>query len=272
VDARLSVSGLCFPGLDLDHALARLDEVGARRTTLMSSVVRAAGWDAGVERLRSADLSLAALIDGPPFELAEPGTWQDTRSRMVDTIDAAAALGVGTIYMVTGRRVGHRWTDAVDALAAAMHPVVEHAERSGVRLAVEPTNPLYSDMSFVHSLSAGLELAERLGMGVCLDLFHVWTEAHLEQTMAGGVDRIALVQVSDYVLGDRSFPCRAVPGDGSVPLAELLRVLFAAGYAGTVDLELSGPRIDAEGHLDAARRAVARLDEILTDGSGRSAG
>jgi sugar phosphate isomerase/epimerase len=54
-----------------------------------------------------------------------------------------------------------------------------------------------------------------------------------------------------------------VPGDGLVPIAEILGWLSDAGYTGVVDLELNGPRIDEEGHLQAARRGAAVLDTVL---------
>ena len=65
----------------------------------------------------------------------------------------------------------------------------------------------------------------------------------------------ASVQVSDYVAGDKSFPCRAVPGDGMIPLERIIGWILEAGYTGGFDLELIGPRIDAEGRLEATRRA-----------------
>ena len=72
-----------------------------------------------------------------------------------------------------------------------------------------------------------------------------------------------LVQASDYVLGDRTAPCRAVPGDGAIPLERLLGDILDAGYTGVFDLELVGPRIEAEGNRAATRRAAERLSEIL---------
>ena len=72
-----------------------------------------------------------------------------------------------------------------------------------------------------------------------------------------------LVQVSDYVLGDRSAPCRAVIGDGVIPVERLLGDLLEAGYTGVFDLELVGPRIQQEGATSATRRAAENLSEIL---------
>ena len=73
-----------------------------------------------------------------------------------------------------------------------------------------------------------------------------------------------LVQVSDYVLGDRTTPCRAVPGDGAMPLERLLGDVQDAGYRGLFDLELVGPRIEAEGARAASRRAADYLSNLLT--------
>jgi sugar phosphate isomerase/epimerase len=73
-----------------------------------------------------------------------------------------------------------------------------------------------------------------------------------------------LVQVSDYVLGDRTAPCRAVPGDGVIPLDRILGDVLEAGYQGVFDIELVGPRIAAEGARAATQRAAQTVSEILT--------
>jgi sugar phosphate isomerase/epimerase len=106
-------------------------------------------------------------------------------------------------------------------------------------------------------------LAEMAGIGVCIDVFSCWAEAGLKQTIADAMPRCGLIQIADYVYGDRSLPSRAVPGDGSIPLRGILDWALSAGYTGAFDLELIGPRIDAEGHLDATRRAAGNLGDLL---------
>ena len=49
-----------------------------------------------------------------------------------------------------------------------------------------------------------------------------------------------------------------MPGDGDIPIGRILGTVLAAGYAGSFDLELIGPRIDAEGYDRAVPRAVER--------------
>ena len=57
------------------------------------------------------------------------------------------------------------------------------------------------------------------------------------------------IQLSDYVLGDRALPARAVPGDGAIPIESFLGQALAGGYAHGFDLELLGP-------ANRARRAL----------------
>jgi sugar phosphate isomerase/epimerase len=65
------------------------------------------------------------------------------------------------------------------------------------------------------------------------------------------------------VLGDRSLPARAVPGDGVIPLRRITEWLLRAGYRGAFDLELLGPRIEQERQLAAVRRACAYYGDLL---------
>ena len=95
-------------------------------------------------------------------------------------------------------------------------------------------------------------------------MFHCWAEADFDALVQRALPRTALIQLSDYVLGDRALPARAVPGDGAIPLEALRRAqALAGGYAHGFDLELIGPRIDDEGRLESARRACEVVSAML---------
>lgn len=67
-------------------------------------------------------------------------------------------------------------------------------------------------------------------------------------------------------MGDRGLPCRAVPGDGAVPLERLVRLILASGFRGPFDLEIIGPQLEAEGREAGLRRAISWLEAALRDG------
>ena len=106
---------------------------------------------------------------------------------------------------------------------------------------------LYADAHIAHSLRDTVTLAEMAGIGVCMDFFGCWAEAGLAETIERAGPRLGLVQVADYVYGDRSLPSRAVPGDGVIPIKQILGWALDAGYTGGFDFELLGPRIDQAG-------------------------
>ncbi|RZL83662.1 MAG: sugar phosphate isomerase/epimerase [Rhodococcus sp. (in: high G+C Gram-positive bacteria)] len=203
---RISVSGLCFPTLDLAASLGALHDVGAGWTTLQARKFRETGWDRGIERVESSGIAVAGLVAEFPEDLGDPQTWTVSRAKMIEALDAAAALKAPTVYSVTG--------------------------------------PAMCDL------------------GLCLDLFHVWDDPDLAEYLGEAADRITLVQIGDCVF-DGTSPEKAVPGDGVVPLAEIIGQVARAGYNGVFDLELAGPRIDEEGNVAAARRGVAFLESAL---------
>jgi sugar phosphate isomerase/epimerase len=149
------------------------------------------------------------------------------------------------------------WERAAELFAERMAPVVDRAGGLGVALAVENTLPVRCDISFVHTVRDAAALAERTGIGLCVDLYCCWQERGLAETLRGVLDRVRLLQVSDFRVGTQTFPNRWVPGDGDLPMAALLQDVLVAGYRGIVDVELLGPAIEAEGAEPALLRAVA---------------
>jgi sugar phosphate isomerase/epimerase len=263
---RSCVSAISTFRLALAGDLAFWDRFGIDRAGVSVAKLEAHGWDAGIELVagaRGRGLKVVNLIGLGPFELANPARWDVQRERLHRSVDAAATLDAGCVVFTTGPAGPLSWEEAADALEAALAPVLADAHARGVTFALEHTNSLRVDVGFVHSLHDVIDLATRLGTGVCMELNACWAERGLAATVAAGIDRIALVQVSDYAVGTHCTPDRLVPGDGDIPLERLLRLVLDAGYQGSFDLELIGPRIDAEGYDAAVPRAVARLDELL---------
>ena len=185
-------------------------------------------------------------------------------SELTRAIDVARDLGCNQIYLLSGGRGGLDWEGAAARFAELIAPLRDYGEQWGVRLLVENAAALNADIHIAHTLPDAILLAETAGIGLCLELHACWMEAGLKDTIRRAMPLTGLVQVSDYVLGDRTAPCRAVPGDGVIPLERLLGQVLEAGYQGYFDLELIGPRIAAEGPRAASARAANYLSELLT--------
>jgi sugar phosphate isomerase/epimerase len=239
-------------------------------TTVGVSVAKleAYGWDRGVDVVRRAvedGLRVADLIGLGPFHLAEPGQWGRRQERLVRSLDAAVALGAPLLVFTTGPFAPLPWDEAADALEQALTPVLHEARARGVDFALEHTNSLRVDVGFVHTLHDAVDVARRLDTGVCMEMNACWAERDLSRTIGAGIDRIRLVQVSDFRVGTVASSQRLVPGDGDIPITRIFGDLFAAGYDGLFEVELIGDAIVDEGYDDAVPRALQNLGVLLED-------
>jgi sugar phosphate isomerase/epimerase len=261
---RVSLSAISTFRWDLDQDLAFYERTGITAIGASLAKLEAAGIDAGAQRLRDAGLRVTNLIGIGPFHLDRPAQWPEQRARLGRALDAAEALSAECMILTTGPAGQLTWEDAADALAEAVGPVVADAAARGIPFGLEHTNSLRVDVGFVHSLADAVDLARRLGTGVCVETNACWAERGLGDTIRAGVDTFRIVQVSDFAVGTLSTPNRLVPGDGDIPMERILGQILAAGYDGCFDLELIGPRIDEEGYESACARAVTALGDLLT--------
>ena len=265
---RLSVHSVCFPGAGFRELAGYWRELGAHRVSLASHLLLEESLPAAQEALQASHCAVESIthpfLPGRHLERREE-SWRDARETLTQVIQAANSLGACSIYMLTGGHGSLTWEEAAEVFSTAIAPCVIQAKEAGVALMVENSAAAYADIHIAHTLRDAVTLAEHAGIGVCMDLFACWAEAGLRESIVRAIPGCRLVQVCDYVYGDRSLPARAVPGEGAIPIKRILEWTLQAGYAGAFDIELIGPRIDAEGRLPAVRRAAQILGEILQE-------
>jgi sugar phosphate isomerase/epimerase len=237
---RLSVHNVTFLGAPWGELERHWQAIGLTRLSILDSQL--------------SEPRLAPLVDDGYTIEAVCHVFAGTEG-LLRIIDTAAALGARTVYMLTGGRGALTWEQAAERFCSEVEPCVRAAEGAGVGLAIESASSLYADIHIAHSLRDTISLAEMAGIGVCIDLFHCWAEAELRSLVDRALPRTRLIQLSDYVLGDRTLPGRAVPGDGAIPIESFLTMVIEKGYSHGIDLELIGPRIEREGRFEAAHRA-----------------
>lgn len=254
---RLSVHNVTFYGAPAAAFLSHWQRLGVRRLSVLDSdlhdpTLAAAFGDYTIEAVYHLFAAGDLTSDADAAQQA-----------LIAVIDAAAAARARLVYLLTGGRGTLTWEQAAARFAAMIAPCVAHAARAGVTLAIENASALYADLHIAHTLRDTVTLAERAGVGICVDVFHCWAEADFPGLLRAVLPQVQLIQLSDYVLGDRALPARAVPGDGVIPLAGFVKDVLAQGYQHGFDLELLGPRITDEGALTAAHRACTVVGDMI---------
>ncbi len=248
VHPRISVDEECTGPLPFIEEIDFWKELGVTNVGMISPKLEAIGWDTklvATSGLRASNVCCEWRV-------------------LSEALEFGAAMDSDLVWLAITGSIGSRlWEEAADDFGEQIAPIVARAAELGVRFAIQPTNSLRLDYSFIFTLRDTLEVARRAGTDVVLELECCWYERGLKKLVRENVDRIALVQVSDVKIGSTTSPDRSVIGEGDIPLERLLDLILDAGYEGMFDLELVGPRIAAEGYHSATRRSLERATEML---------
>lgn len=188
--------------------------------------------DATVQAVQSSGLIVSHVILTGFF--TEPEL-EDRIAHTHHAMEIAAALGARGLVVAPGRREGRSYEETRDFCAAALTRVFEGAPND-VKLALEPIVPWQSD--YLNTLAEAIELMELVdhpNLGVFPDTFHLWRTGTMLEDIERAGDRILGVHLND-ARPDEHFNC--LPGDGDLPLVEIVRAIEATGYTGTYDNEL----------------------------------
>jgi sugar phosphate isomerase/epimerase len=229
--------------------LALWADLGIDQVGLISPKLADYGWDASREAVLDAGLVVSSM-----------SCYKDA---MAESLEFASTIGTGVLYTVSGCAGSTPWEEAAEQFCAELAPHVARSKELGIRLAIEPTNPLRTDVSFVHSVRDAIDLARMADMCVVVDFYSSWYERGLDELVHKNIDIVALVQICDYKLGTFDMPNRCAVGDGDVRVEDLMRLVLDAGYRGPFDLEILGPRIEEEGYRAPISRSLERAQEAL---------
>ncbi|MGW3356433.1 sugar phosphate isomerase/epimerase family protein [Streptomyces bungoensis] len=234
--------------LTLPELVAACVEFGVPGVGLWREPVQAYGVQAAAGLVRDAGLAVTTLCRGGFLTALDPDARAAALADNRRAVDEAAALGTGTLVLVSGGLpAGCKDLGAArERIADALAELAPYAEEHGVRLAIEPLHPMYAaDRCVVSTLTQALDLAERFPahqVGVAVDTYHVWWDdrAPAEIARAGAGGRIHTFQLADWTtpLPAGVLDGRGQIGDGAIDMREWKGYVEAAGYTGPVEVEL----------------------------------
>ena len=245
-----------FAGLSLNQATVTKLEVAEAVDLCVRHDIPAIGlWREHVARtglaasaahVKAAGLTVSSLCRGGFFTHADPVARAAAIADNKAAIEEAAALGTGTLVLVSGglapgsRDIGLARRLIADAIAE----LVPVAQDNGVRLAIEALHLVFAaDRCVISRLGEALDLACQFpadAVGVVVDTYHVWWDASLLPDIARAGERIVSYQVCDWVL---PLPAdtllgRGHVGDGCIDFPPITAAVAAAGYARPVEVEI----------------------------------
>jgi sugar phosphate isomerase/epimerase len=206
--------------------------------------VVAAGSAEATRIFKDNGLRVTGYCRGGLFPAADAAGRQaaiDDNKRMID--EAAAIEAEGVVVIGGGLPKGSRdLPGARGMFAEGLAAVLPHARACKVPLALEPLHPVYAaDRGCVSTLAEMLDLCDTLGdgLGVAVDVYHVWWDPTLTQQIARAGHRIIAHHICDWLVPTKDLlNDRGMMGDGVIDLPAIRRMIEAAGYHGIQEVEI----------------------------------
>ncbi len=169
----------------------------------------------------------------------------DDNRRAVD--EAAAVKARCLILIGGGLPPGSRDLAGAHALVRnGLAALLPHARAAGVPLAIEPLHPMYAaDRACINTLKHANDLCDELGdgLGVAVDVYHLWWDPDLEREIKRADHRILGFHISDWLVPTTDLLLdRGMMGDGVIDIPRIRGWVESTGYDGLCEAEIFSER------------------------------
>ena len=222
---------------------------GIRGVAPWRDLLQAMGVDAAARAIRAHGLTVTGLCRGGMFPAADAAGRKAALDDNRRAIDEAHALDAQCLVLVAGGLpAGSK--DIADArlqVRDGIAQVLPYARQAGVPLAIEPLHPMYAaDRACINTLAQALDLCDVLdpgregGIGVAVDVYHLWWDPQLETQIArAGRDLIHAFHICDWLIPTRDLlNDRGMMGDGVIDIRRIRGWVERAGYSGLHEVEI----------------------------------
>lgn len=191
------------------------------------------------EELERFGLKLA-VIGTSPMQIGEklfllhqdPENRREARRRMSGLIRLCAEFQVAAVIGKYRGRLADAPGCRENDLEAMLKDVCAESASFGVPVLIEPQNA--TNINNINTIQDGLDWIRRIGyekMGLLADIYHMGiTEPSIVDSLRHAAGHIGFIHMSDSE--------RKVPGDGTLPIADVVRTLDETGYGGYISLEI----------------------------------
>ena len=185
------------------------------------------------------NLTVTGLCRGGFFTAKD---WRDDNLR---AIEEAHTLGAQCLVLVVGGLLPGSKDLALsrETIKEGIAAILPEARKAGVPLAIEPLHPMQAaERACINTLEHALDICDDLGdgIGVAVDVYHVWWDPKLEQQIRrAGKKRTLAYHICDWLVPTRDLlNDRGMMGDGVVDLPKIRGWVEAAGYQGFQEVEI----------------------------------
>jgi len=265
-------NGETLPDLPLEQELAVVASVGYDGVELfipkLASYLESHPVSALAQELRRYGLAALSMNGIENINFRRSDEFKDVLEQCRWLAAVSRDIACPTIVAVPGPRPdGTTWYDVRRETAASLQALADVAADFGIQVAFEFLAPVNCS---VRTLAEGWEVVQAAGrpnLGIVLDTYHFCVGGSTMASLASlPMSRLLIVHIND--VEDLPFSQltdghRLLPGEGVLPLRDLLTELHRRGYAGAYSLEVMRPAYRQRDPNEYARAGLEATRAVL---------
>jgi sugar phosphate isomerase/epimerase len=233
----------------LEQAIEGYARHGVRGIAVWRDKLAELGIARAVGMLKVHDMTVTGLCRAGLFPAADDAGRRAAIEENKRAIDEAVAIGARCVIIVGGglpagsKDIAGAHAQVRDGLAE----ILPYARAAKMPLALEPLHPMFAaDRAVVNTLTHANDLCDALGagLGVAVDVYHVWWDPNLEREIKrAGRARLLAFHVCDWLVPTTDLMLdRGMMGDGVIDIRKIRGWMEETGYAGFSEVEIFSAR------------------------------
>lgn len=244
---KISVSEITTIGSTFEEDVETYARAGCQGIGVWGYKMEQVGWQRARDLMDRSGLKAANCIPETnsilPYVLSpEPADPRDRVEAFLPNMERMAKLDPESIIVITGPKGGRSREEAIDLCLEGFERIGQVAGDLGVTIALEPIHKSAEDaLSLIWDMPGTLELIRQVdkpSFKVLFDSWHLWDTPDILDHIRRDIDMIAGVHIGDWRDPTRGWLDRAFPGEGVMPLREIVDTLDEAGFRGFYDVEI----------------------------------
>ncbi|MBX2879926.1 MAG: sugar phosphate isomerase/epimerase [Granulosicoccus sp.] len=203
-----------------------------------------AGISQSAKMIKDAGLTVSGLCRGGWYT-ADGALTENVLDDNKRAVEEAVAINAACLVMVVGGLAeGSKDINAArEIVTEGLGKTLDYARSAGMPIAIEPLHPMYAaDRACVNTTAQALDICDDLGdgIGVALDVYHVWWDPNLSQQIKrAGKKRLLAFHICDWLVPTNNMLTdRGMMGDGVINIADIRSMVEAEGFSGLNEVEI----------------------------------
>ena len=244
---RLAIHTITTKAWDLPTAAKKYSAAGVRGMGVWRQWLEGRPLEESRRILDDHGITAVSLVRGGFFPHLTPEERQQSIDDNLRALDEAAVMGASQVVLVCGAKPELSLPESRKHITEGIADCIPHAEKLGVKLAIEPLHPMYADCrSAVNTIGQSTDIIEQLGsdiVGIAADVYHIWWDPNLKTEIERAGKRICGFHVCDWLTPTNDFlNDRGLMGEGCIDIKSIRKQVEATGFNDWIEVEIFSDR------------------------------